>query len=115
MMYFIFIVILCYSSLTLLNININIITNIQHYTVLYMYYTARQEKPRDPTARFDAFVQKTAATHGAPPLVDSCFGNTSTSGSFGGKPKIVRKGKKGKKVAPPAWLRKGGGDADEGN
>jgi hypothetical protein len=41
--------------------------------------------------------------------VESCFGNTTTSGSFGGKPKMVRKGKKGKK-APPAWLR----GSDEG-
>ena len=66
----------------------------------------RQEKSKDPTVRFDAFVKKQSAAQGAP--VESCFGNTSTSGSFGGKPKMVRKGKKGKKVAPPAWLRGGG-------
>jgi len=63
-----------------------------------------QEKSKDPTVRFDAFVKKSAA-QGAP--VESCFGNTTTSGSFGGKPKMVRKGKKGKKTIPPAWLRGG--------
>ncbi len=63
-----------------------------------------EEKKQDPTARYEAFVKKTTSYGHAP--VETCFGNTSTSGSFGGKPKIVRKGKKGKKVAPPAWLKK---------
>lgn len=74
-----------------------------------LFLTFRQDQPKDPTSRFEAF-QKMTATYGTPK--QTCFGNTSKSGSFGGKPKAIRKtGKKGKKGAPPAWLR--GKDEDE--
>ena len=63
----------------------------------------RQEKSKDPTERFEAF-QKMTATYGN--TVQTCKGNTSKSGSFGGRPKAIRRtAKKGKKGAPPAWLR----------
>lgn len=70
----------------------------------------RQEKVKDPTERYESFLQKKEGARGAP--VTSCFGNTSTSGSFGGRPRQVRKAKKGAKSAPPAWLRGGEGEGE---
>lgn len=70
----------------------------------------REKQHSDPTQRFEAYQRKTSAAKGA--HVQSCHGNTTTSGSFGGRPKAVRKTGGGKRRVPPAWLTGGKGEEE---
>mmetsp|Transcript_10015 Transcript_10015/g.15136 ORF Transcript_10015/g.15136 Transcript_10015/m.15136 type:complete len:1476 (+) Transcript_10015:165-4592(+) len=51
----------------------------------------KREKERDPSVRYQKFVKTTK-------------GNTNMSGSFGGKPKMVRNNRAKKAAVPPAWM-----------
>lgn len=68
-----------------------------------------QEDEKDPALRYEKYT-KIIADMGTS-NVNVTKGNTKTSGSFGGKPKMVRNTQQRKKI-PPAWLR-GGNDGEE--
>ena len=53
---------------------------------------------KDPSIRFQKFLKSAA------PTMPATKGNTTVSGSFGGKPKRVRNTSKKKGAAPPAWM-----------
>lgn len=53
----------------------------------------QRELDKNPTVRYERFLKTAMSTKG----------NTQTSGSFGGKPKVSRL-PKNKKSIPPAWL-----------
>ncbi|KAJ1440808.1 hypothetical protein B484DRAFT_443235 [Ochromonadaceae sp. CCMP2298] len=71
----------------------------------------REAALKDPQARYEKFLKNAnqgasssaSSSFGAP--VGSSFGNTSTSGSFGGKPKTQRGAQKTRKqFSVPAWM-----------
>jgi hypothetical protein len=71
----------------------------------------REAANKDPQARYEKFLKNANqgggaganSTFGTP--VASTFGNTNTSGSFGGKPKTQRGAQKSRKhMSVPAWM-----------
>jgi hypothetical protein len=68
-----------------------------------------KEEEKDPALRYEKY-SKIIANMGSS-HVNVTKGNTKTSGSFGGKPKMVRNTQQ-KKHTPPAWLT--GGPHDGG-
>jgi hypothetical protein len=63
---------------------------------------AQANEEKDPALRYEKYT-KIIATMGTS-NVNVIKGNTKTSGSFGGKPKMMRSTQQ-RKHAPPAWLK----------
>lgn len=61
----------------------------------------KKELESDPTYRYEKYT-KLVETMGS--NVNVTKGNTKTSGSFGGRPKMVRNTQQKKHGPPPAWL-----------
>jgi hypothetical protein len=81
-------------------------------TIAYSAQAAQaKEEEKDPALRYEKYSKIIAANMGSSSL-NVTKGNTKTSGSFGGKPKMVRSTQQ-KKHTPPAWLT-GHNDGDGG-